>query len=175
MAEVEVDPETGQVEVMRYVVCDDFGKAVNPLIVRGQLQGGVAQGFGQAVIERTAYDPHSGQLLSGTFMDYALPRADDLPDIEVESLEIPCATNPVGVKGAGEAGAVGSPPAAINAIIDALGTGRAASGYAGNAAGSMAGAGGGAGGVRAESASDAGESRLRPLAEHQRRLEPPSP
>ena len=120
MAEVEVDPETGEVEVLRYVVCDDFGKAVNPLIVRGQVQGGVAQGFGQAVLERTAYDPESGQLLSGTFMDYALPRADDLPDIEVELLEIPCATNPLGVKGAGEAGAVGSPPAVINAIIDAL-------------------------------------------------------
>jgi aerobic carbon-monoxide dehydrogenase large subunit len=120
MAEVEVDPETGRVEVMRYVVCDDFGKAVNPLIVRGQVQGGVAQGFGQAVMERTAYDPESGQLLSGTFMDYALPRADDLPDIEVELLEIPCATNPLGVKGAGEAGAVGSPPAVMNAIIDAL-------------------------------------------------------
>jgi carbon-monoxide dehydrogenase large subunit len=120
MAEVEVDPETGTVEVLRYVVCDDFGKAVNPLIVRGQVQGGVAQGFGQAVLERTAYDPDSGQLLSGTFMDYALPRADDLPDIEVELLEIPCATNPLGVKGAGEAGAVGSPPAVINAIIDAL-------------------------------------------------------
>ncbi len=120
MAEVEVDPETGKVEVVRYLVCDDFGKAVNPLIVRGQVQGGVAQGFGQAVMERTAYDAESGQLLSGTFMDYALPRAEDLPDIEVELLEIPCATNPLGVKGAGEAGAVGSPPAVINAIIDAL-------------------------------------------------------
>jgi len=120
MAEVEVDPETGHIDVLRYVVCDDFGKAVNPLIVRGQVQGGVAQGFGQAVMERTAYDPDSGQLLSGTFMDYALPRADDLPDIEVELLEIPCATNPLGVKGAGEAGAVGSPPAVMNAILDAL-------------------------------------------------------
>ncbi|HEY6431327.1 MAG TPA: molybdopterin cofactor-binding domain-containing protein, partial [Acetobacteraceae bacterium] len=120
LAEVEVDPETGHVDVLRYVVCDDFGKAVNPLIVRGQVQGGVAQGFGQAVMERTAYDPESGQLLSGTFMDYALPRADNLPPIEVELLEIPCATNPLGVKGAGEAGAVGSPPAMMNAIIDAL-------------------------------------------------------
>ncbi len=120
MAEVEVDPDTGRVAMLRYVVCDDFGKAVNPLIVRGQVQGGVAQGVGQAVLEHAAYDPDSGQLLSGTFMDYALPRADDLPDIEVELLEIPCATNPLGVKGAGEAGAVGSPPAVINAIIDAL-------------------------------------------------------
>ena len=120
MAEVEVDPETGVVEVIRYSVCDDVGKAVNPLIVCGQVHGGVAQGIGQAVLERTAYDPESGQLLSGTFMDYALPRADDLPDIEVELIEVPCASNPLGVKGAGEAGAVGSPPAVMNAIVDAL-------------------------------------------------------
>jgi aerobic carbon-monoxide dehydrogenase large subunit len=120
MAEVEIDPETGIVELVRYVVCDDFGKTVNPLIVRGQVAGGVAQGFGQAVLEHTVYDPDSGQLLSGSFMDYALPRANEFPDIEVELLEIPCASNPLGVKGAGEAGAVGSPPAVINAIIDAL-------------------------------------------------------
>jgi carbon-monoxide dehydrogenase large subunit len=120
MAEVEVDPETGVVEIVRYRVSDDFGKAVNPLIVRGQVHGGVAQGFGQAVLERTAYDPASGQLVSGSFMDYALPRADDLPEIEVDLLEVPCAGNPLGVKGAGEAGAVGSPPALINAIVDAL-------------------------------------------------------
>jgi aerobic carbon-monoxide dehydrogenase large subunit len=120
MAEVEVDPETGVIELVRYSVCDDFGKTVNPLIVRGQVAGGVAQGFGQAVLEHTVYDPSSGQLLSGSFMDYALPRANEFPDIEVELLEIPCASNPLGVKGAGEAGAVGSPPAVINAIIDAL-------------------------------------------------------
>ena len=120
LAEVEVDPETGVVRVDRYVVCDDVGKAVNPMIVRGQVHGGVAQGTGQALFERTAYDPDSGQLLSGSFMDYALPRAGDLPDIEVEFLEIPCLTNPLGVKGAGEAGAVGSPPAVINAVLDAL-------------------------------------------------------
>ncbi|MBV9735087.1 MAG: xanthine dehydrogenase family protein molybdopterin-binding subunit [Acidisphaera sp.] len=120
MAEVEVDPETGKVDVLRYAVCDDVGKAVNPMIVRGQVHGGVAQGFGQAVLEHTAYDPSSGQLLSGSFMDYALPRAFDLPDIEVELIEVPCASNPLGVKGAGEAGAVGSPPAVVNAIIDAL-------------------------------------------------------
>jgi carbon-monoxide dehydrogenase large subunit len=120
IAEIEVDPETGMVEIIRYLVCDDFGKTVNPLIVRGQVHGGVAQGFGQAVMESTAYDASSGQLVSGSFMDYALPRADDLPDIEVELLEVPCAGNPLGVKGAGEAGAVGSPPAVINAIIDAL-------------------------------------------------------
>jgi carbon-monoxide dehydrogenase large subunit len=120
IAEVEVDPDTGVVRVVRYSVTDDVGKAVNPLIVRGQVHGGVAQGFGQAVLENTAFDPESGQLLSGSLMDYALPRADDLPDIEVDLIEVPCASNPLGVKGAGEAGAVGSPPAVINAIIDAL-------------------------------------------------------
>ena len=120
MAEVEIDPETGVTTVVRYVVCDDFGTTVNPLIVRGQVAGGVAQGLGQALLEHTVFDPDSGQLLSGSFMDYALPRADDLPDVEVDLLEIPCATNPLGVKGAGEAGAVGSPPALINAILDAL-------------------------------------------------------
>ena len=120
MAEVEIDPDTGVVEVVRYTVCDDVGKAVNPLIVRGQVHGGVAQGTGQALFERTAYDPDSGQLLSGSFMDYTLPRASDLPDIEVELVEVPCASNPLGVKGAGEAGAVGSPPAVINAVLDAL-------------------------------------------------------
>lgn len=120
VAEVEVDPETGVIDVVRYIVCDDVGHAINPMIVRGQVHGGVAQGIGQAFHERTAYDPSSGQLLSGSFMDYTLPRADDLPDIEVDLLEIPCETNPMGVKGAGEAGAVGSPPAVINALVDAL-------------------------------------------------------
>ena len=122
MAEVEVDPETGVVEIIRYRVCDDFGKTVNPMIVRGQVHGGVSQGLGQALFERTSYDA-SGQLLSGSFMDYALPRAADFPDIEVDLLEVPSATNPLGVKGAGEAGSVGSPPAVINAIIDALSVG----------------------------------------------------
>jgi carbon-monoxide dehydrogenase large subunit len=120
MAEVEVDPDTGTVEVKRYLVCDDVGRAVNPMIVKGQVHGGVAQGFGQALREHTVYDPDSGQLLSGSLTDYALPRADDLPDLEVELLEIPCLSNPLGVKGAGEAGAVGSPPALMNALLDAL-------------------------------------------------------
>jgi carbon-monoxide dehydrogenase large subunit len=120
IAEVEVDPETGVVAVVRYSVTDDVGKAVNPMIVRGQVHGGVAQGLGQALLERTSYDASSGQLLSGSFMDYAVPRADDLPNIEVELIEVPCGTNPLGVKGAGEAGAVGSPPAAMNALVDAL-------------------------------------------------------
>ena len=99
---------------------DDVGHALNPLIVRGQVHGGVAQGIGQAMLERTAYDPESGQLLSASFMDYALPRAEDLPDIDVDLVSVPCETNPLGVKGAGEAGAVGSPPALVNAIVDAL-------------------------------------------------------
>ena len=120
LAEVEVDPETGVVELIRYAVCDDMGRTLNPMIVRGQAHGGVAQGVGQALLERTAYDPDSGQLLAGSFMDYALPRATDLPDIEVDLLEIPCLSNPLGVKGAGEAGAVGSPPAVMNAVLDAL-------------------------------------------------------
>ncbi len=120
IAEVEIDPDTGVTRVVRYSVTDDVGRAINPLVVRGQVHGGVAQGLGQAMLERTAYDPESGQLLSGSFMDYALPRADDLPDIQVDLIEVPCASNPLGVKGAGEAGAVGSPPAVINAVVDAL-------------------------------------------------------
>ncbi|MBC7431984.1 MAG: molybdopterin-dependent oxidoreductase, partial [Rubritepida sp.] len=120
VAEVEVDPETGVITIPRYIVMDDVGHALNPLIVRGQVHGGVAQGVGQAFHERTAYDPESGQLLSASFMDYALPRAEDLPDIEVDFIEVPCETNPLGVKGAGEAGAVGAPPAVVNALIHAL-------------------------------------------------------
>ena len=120
VAEVEVDPETGIVTIPRYIVVDDVGHALNPLIVRGQVHGGVTQGIGQALLERTAFDAESGQLLSASFMDYALPRADDLPPIDVDLIEVPCETNPLGVKGAGEAGAVGSPPAVINALVDAL-------------------------------------------------------
>ena len=120
VAEVEIDPDTGHLDIVRYSVTDDVGRAINPMIVRGQVHGGVAQGVGQAVFERTSYDPASGQLLAGSLMDYALPRAADLPDIEVDLIEVPCGTNPLGVKGAGEAGAVGSPPAVVNAIVDAL-------------------------------------------------------
>jgi carbon-monoxide dehydrogenase large subunit len=120
VAEVEVDPDTGNITIPRYIVVDDVGHALNPLIVRGQVHGGVAQGIGQAFMERTSYDKQSGQLLSASFMDYALPRAEDLPDIEVDLIEVLCETNPLGVKGAGEAGAVGSPPAVVNALIDAL-------------------------------------------------------
>ena len=120
IAEVEVDPETGIVAIPRYIVVDDVGHALNPLIVRGQVHGGVTQGIGQALLERTAYDSDSGQLVSASFMDYAVPRADDLPDIDVDLVEVLCETNPMGVKGAGEAGAVGSPPAVMNALVDAL-------------------------------------------------------
>ena len=120
VAELEVDPDTGIVTIVDYTVVDDVGHALNPLIVRGQVHGGVAQGVGQAIHERVAYDAESGQLLSASFMDYALPRAEDLPPISVELVSVPCATNPLGVKGAGEAGAVGSPPAVMNALLDAL-------------------------------------------------------
>jgi carbon-monoxide dehydrogenase large subunit len=121
MAEVEVDTDTGVASVVAYTVVDDVGHALNPLIVRGQVHGGVAQGLGQALLERTAYDSESGQLLSASFMDYCVPRATDLPEITVDLISVECETNPLGVKGAGEAGAVGSPPAVINALVDALG------------------------------------------------------
>jgi carbon-monoxide dehydrogenase large subunit len=118
--ELEVDEETGSVSLLRYLVVDDFGTVVNPLLVLGQVHGGVAQGLGQALLERTVYD-EDGQLLSGSFMDYCLPRADDLPELEVTLVQdYPCVTNPLGAKGAGEAGAIGAPPAILNALIDAL-------------------------------------------------------
>jgi len=120
VCEVEVDPETGAVEIVRYSVVDDVGVMVNPLIVKGQIHGGVAQGVGQVLCENIAYDPASGQLLSGSFMDYAMPRADDLPSIAIASHEVPAKTNPLGVKGAGEAGTIGALPAVMSAIVDAL-------------------------------------------------------
>jgi carbon-monoxide dehydrogenase large subunit len=120
VCEVEIDPETGVVEIARYSVVDDVGVMVNPLIVKGQIHGGVAQGVGQVLLENIAYDPASGQLLSGSFMDYAMPRADDLPSIAIASHEVPAKTNPLGVKGAGEAGTIGALPAAMSAILDAL-------------------------------------------------------
>jgi carbon-monoxide dehydrogenase large subunit len=118
--EVEVDPETGEVTVDRYFVVDDLGRVLNPLIVRGQIHGGVVQGVGQALIEQQVYDRGSGQLLSGSFMDYAMPRADLMPEIDTALEEVPCKTNPLGVKGIGESGTIGAPPTVINAIIDAL-------------------------------------------------------
>jgi len=119
VAEVEIDPETGVVRLDRYVAVDDFGVLVNPLLVEGQVHGGVAQGVGQALLERTVYDP-SGQLLTGSFMDYALPRADDLPAFELAFHPVPAKTNPLGVKGCGEAGITAAPVAVVNAVLDAL-------------------------------------------------------
>ena len=120
ICEVEVDPETGRVEVASFTCADDFGNVMNPMIVDGQVHGGVAQGIGQAIHENTTYDEH-GQLLTGSYMDYTMPRADDLPFYTVDhSCNTPCTHNPLGVKGCGEAGAIGSPPAVINAVIDAL-------------------------------------------------------
>jgi aerobic carbon-monoxide dehydrogenase large subunit len=106
---------------VRYLVVDDFGTVINPLLLRGQVQGGVAQGVGQAMLERTVFDPESGQLLTGSLTDYCIARADDLPAIEFAYNVVPCRTNPLGVKGAGEAGAIGAPPALVNAVVDALG------------------------------------------------------
>ncbi len=120
VAEVEVDPETGSVALLRYTAVDDFGRVVNPLLTIGQVHGGVAQGIGQAMLERTAYDGESGQLLSGTFMDYTLPRASDLPDLDIHLDGVPTNANPLGVKGAGQAGAMGAPQAVIGAILNAL-------------------------------------------------------
>ncbi len=122
ICEVEVDAETGAVKIDRMTACDDFGNIINPMIVEGQVHGGLAQGLGQALLEHGVYDENSGQLLSGSFMDYAMPRADDFPTFTVETVKgTPCTHNPLGVKGCGEAGAIGSPPALINAICNALG------------------------------------------------------
>ena len=122
ICEVEVDPATGTVKVERFSAVDDFGNVINPMIVEGQVHGGIAQGLGQALLEHGVYDPHSGQLLTGSYLDYAMPRADDLPAFVVRTAKgTPCTHNPLGVKGCGEAGAIGSPPALINAICDALG------------------------------------------------------
>jgi carbon-monoxide dehydrogenase large subunit len=119
VAEVEIDPETGVTEVVRYHICDDFGRAVNPLLLAGQVHGGVVQGIGQALMERTVYDA-DGQLVTASFMDYRLPRAADIPSLEFETRNIPSTTNPLGIKGAGEAGSIGSCPAVMNAVVDAL-------------------------------------------------------
>ena len=121
ICEVEVDPETGKVKIEQFVAVDDFGNIINPMIVEGQVQGGIAQGLGQAMMEGCAYDNESGQLLTGSYMDYAMPRAADLVNINISNVVTPCTHNPLGVKGCGEAGAIGSPPAYINALTDALG------------------------------------------------------
>lgn len=122
ICEVEVDPATGATRIDKFTACDDFGNVVNPMIVEGQVHGGLAQGIGQALLEHGVYDKETGQLLTGSYMDYAMPRADDLPEFTVETVKgTPCTHNPLGVKGCGEAGAIGSPPALINAICHALG------------------------------------------------------
>jgi carbon-monoxide dehydrogenase large subunit len=120
VCEVEVDPQTGVVQIDRFVAVDDFGRVINPMIVEGQVHGGLAQGIGQAMIERCVYDD-AGQLLSATYMDYCMPRANNFPQFQVETTETPCTHNTLGVKGCGEAGAIGAPPAVMNAITDAIG------------------------------------------------------
>ena len=120
VCEVEVDPETGVIELLGYWVVDDVGNVINPTIVKGQIHGGVAQGVGQALGEQVVYEPETGQLLSASFMDYQMPRADDFPDIKIKADGVPTRRNPLGVKGAGEAGTVGALPATMNAVIDAL-------------------------------------------------------
>jgi carbon-monoxide dehydrogenase large subunit len=120
VAEIEIDPATGLTRIVNYVVVDDFGVSLNPLLLAGQVHGGAVQGIGQALMEQTVYDPDSGQLITASLMDYALPRAADIPNFVFETRNVPCRNNPLGVKGAGEAGAIGSCPAVINAIADAL-------------------------------------------------------
>jgi aerobic carbon-monoxide dehydrogenase large subunit len=119
VAEVEIDPATGETEVVNYNIVDDFGLTVNPLLLAGQVHGGIAQGIGQALMERTVYDK-DGQLLSASFMDYCMPRADDMPSFAFSTRNVPSTTNPLGIKGAGEAGSIGSCPAVMNAVVDAL-------------------------------------------------------
>jgi len=120
LCEVEIDPDTGVVAVVRYTVVDDVGTVINPLTLKGQIHGGVVQGLSQVLFERIEYDPESGQLLTGSFMDYCMPRADDVCAMEVGSNPVPTKLNPLGVKGAGEAGTVGALPAVMNAVMDAL-------------------------------------------------------
>jgi carbon-monoxide dehydrogenase large subunit len=119
ICEVEIDPDTGQVEIVRYSVVDDVGTVINPLLLKGQIVGGIAQGVGQILMEDIRFDAE-GQLLTGSFMDYAMPRASDLSAVEVKANPVPTKTNPLGVKGAGEAGCVGAMPAVANAVVDAL-------------------------------------------------------
>ena len=120
ICELEVDPDTGVAEILRYTVEDDVGKVINPLLLEGQIMGGVAQGLGQACGEHAVYERESGQLLTATFMDYPMPRADWIPAIDFQYQEVESPRNPLGVKGAGEAGTVGAAPAYINALLDAL-------------------------------------------------------
>ena len=118
---MEVDPETGDTTIVDWSAVDDFGRVINPMIVDGQVHGGIAHGVGQALLESCIYDEETGQLLSGSLNDYCVPRADDLPSFKVDMTETLCPHNPLGVKGCGEAGAIAAPPALINAITDAIG------------------------------------------------------
>jgi len=120
VCEVEVDPDTGAVRIDRFAAVDDLGMVINPMICEGQIHGGVAQGVGQALFEHVVYDAASGQLVTGSFLDYAMPRADDFPPIASELVEIPAKTNPLGIKGIGEAGTIAAPPTVVNAVLDAL-------------------------------------------------------
>ena len=120
IAEVEIDPDTGLVTLHRYTAVDDFGTLLNPMLTLGQIQGGVVQGIGQALLEHTVYDPESGQLLSGSLMDYCLPRASDLPPLDIAFNGVATDANPLGVKGAGQAGAIAAPQAIVCAVLDAL-------------------------------------------------------
>ncbi|HSV84474.1 MAG TPA: xanthine dehydrogenase family protein molybdopterin-binding subunit [Ramlibacter sp.] len=120
LCEVEIDPDTGVVRIDGYNAVDDVGRALNPMVCKGQIMGGVAQGIGQALHEQVVYDRESGQLVTGSFMDYGMPRADDMPSFNLEFAEIPCTTNPLGVKAVGEAGTIGAPAAVMNAVLDAL-------------------------------------------------------
>ena len=120
VCEVEIDPETGTVTVASFCAADDFGNLANPMIVEGQVHGGVTQGLGQALWENAVYDPDTAQLLTASFMDYGMPRADALPDFKLTFCTTPSPSNPLGMKGCGEAGAIGTPPAVINAICNAL-------------------------------------------------------
>ena len=121
IAEVEIDPDTGKVMLAKMIIVDDVGTVINPLLLEGQIHGGVAQGVGQALLEEMVYDENSGQLLTASFQDYCMPRADDFPQMKIANLSIPTKSNPLGVKGAGETGTVGAPPAVVGAISDALG------------------------------------------------------
>ena len=120
VAEVEIDPETGTVNVLRYTAVDDCGRVINPTLLDGQLHGGIAQGIGQVMAEHCIYDRVTGQLLTGSFIDYEMPRADGMPDIFLHDRSIPSPGNPLGVKGAGEAGTTGAVPTLANAVVDAL-------------------------------------------------------
>jgi len=120
VCELEIDCDTGVIDIVDYTVVDDFGRVINPLLLEGQVHGGIAQGVGQALLEYCAYESDSGQLVSASFMDYTMPRADHLPMIRFQRNEVPCTTNPLGIKGAGEAGAIGAPPAVVNAVVNAL-------------------------------------------------------